>query len=141
MRMMILAALLLFFSACGMMNSKDMVLQSSQALELRSYQTKTYDYDKKLVAKACIAVLQDLSFVIDNADLEVGTIGATKLDKGASMKMTLVIRQTGQKQSNVRANAQISGFGQMPQAVEDAEVYNIFFSALDKAVFLENEGL
>lgn len=141
MRMMILAALLLFFSACGMMNSKDMVLQSSQALELRSYQTKTYDYDKKLVAKACIAVLQDLSFVIDNADLEVGTIGATKLDKGASMKMTLVIRQTGQKQSNVRANAQISGFGQMPQAVEDAEAYNIFFSALDKAVFLENEGL
>lgn len=141
MRMMILAALLFFFSACGMMNSKDMVLQSSQALELRSYQTKTYDYDKKLVAKACIAVLQDLSFVIDNADLEVGTIGATKLDKGASMKMTLVIRQTGQKQSNVRANAQISGFGQMPQAVEDAEVYNIFFSALDKAVFLENEGL
>lgn len=123
-----------------MVNSKQMIVENPQQLELRSYQTKTYDKPKSLVAKSCVAALQDLSFIIDKADMETGTLSATKLNKNASLKMTIVVRDNG-KQSVVRANAQFSSSMQMPKAVDDPEVYQSFFEVLDKAVFFEEQGM
>ena len=80
--------------------------------------------------RTVMATLQDLGFVIDNADETLGTVSATKLDRYA-LKMTVTIRPRGQTQMLVRASAQF----QM-RAVEDAEPYQQFFDALGKAMFL-----
>lgn len=128
------------FTGC-MTNSKQMILENQQQLELRSYQMKKYDKPKVLVSRAVVATLQDLSFIIDKADMLTGTVTATKLVKGASMRMTIIIREKTSTSSQVRANATFGSFNQMPEAVTEPETYNAFFTALDKSIFLEKQGL
>lgn len=138
---LLLSTVAIVFSGCGMMNSKDMIVENSQQLELRSYQIKKYDKSKILVSRAVMSSLQDLNFIIDKADLATGTITATKIVKGASMRMTVVVRELNDKNVQVRTNAQFSSFNSMPEAVTDPEMYQSFYAALDKAIFLEKEGL
>ncbi|ARJ56714.1 hypothetical protein [Campylobacter cuniculorum] len=130
----------LIMTGC-MANSKQMIIENTQQLEVRSYQTKTYETSKNIAARACVAALQDLSFIIDKADMETGTLSATKLDKNANLKMTIVVRANGTKQAIVRANAQFSSSMQMPASVDDPEVYQRFFEVLDKAIFFEEKGI
>ena len=130
----------IFFTGC-MTNSKQMVLENQQQLKLRSFQLKDYERSKKEIARAVISTLQDLSFIIDKADMETGTVTATKLVKGASMRMTVIVRSKGNEKSTVRSNAQFQGYGQMPEAVTKPETYQAFYTALDKSVFLESAGI
>lgn len=133
------AMILVFLSGC-MVSSKQMIIENTQQLELRSYQTKTYKQDKKLLAKASIAALQDLGFIIDSADLDVGSISATKYAKNSSMQMTITVRPLSKTQTQVRASAQFGG-DSIKQAVEDPETYSAFFNVLDKAIFFEIQGI
>lgn len=130
----------IFFTGC-MHNSKQMILENQQSLKIRSYQIKKYNKAKKTVARAIVSTLQDLSFIIDKADMETGTVTATKLVKGASMRMTIIARKQGKDSTKVRVNAQFSGGGNMPEAVTDPETYKAFFTALDKSLFLESQGI
>lgn len=130
----------MIFTGC-MTNSKQMILENEQQLKIRSYQIKKYQKSKKIVARATISTLQDLSFIIDKADMETGTVTATKLVKGASLRMTIIVREKGDNMTQVRSNAQFSSFNQMPEAVTEPETYQAFYVALDKAIFLEKEGL
>jgi len=132
----------ILFTGC-MIDSKQMILENEQQLKVRSFQIKKYDKPKKLVARATISTLQDLSFIIDKADMETGTVTATKLAKGgASMRITIVIREKGENLTQVRSNAQFSSsFNQMPKAVTAPETYQAFYTALDKALFLDKAGL
>lgn len=130
----------ILFTGC-MTNSKQMILENQQQLELRSFQIKKYDKPKVLVSRAVVATLQDLSFIIDKADMLTGTVTATKLVKGASMRMTIIVREKSANSSQVRANATFGSFNQMPEAVTEPETYEAFFTALDKAIFLEKQGL
>lgn len=136
---LILFVIAILFSGC-MTSSKQMIIEDNQQLALRSYQTKSYNYGKELVARSAVAALQDLGFILDKADMPTGTITATKLKQAAVMKITIVVREQN-NQSVVRANAQFGSNMEMPSAVEDESVYQSFFSVLDKAVFFEAEGL
>ncbi|HYD32556.1 MAG TPA: hypothetical protein VEB64_17065 [Azospirillaceae bacterium] len=80
--------------------------------------------------RTVIATLQDLGFVVDNADATLGTVSGTKLD-GYALRMTVSLRPRGQAQTVVRANAQYNIV-----AVEDPQPYQQFFAALEKALFL-----
>ena len=70
-------------------NSKEHILSSQGSVQLRSYQTKVYNISsKRALMRSLSAVLQDLGFMIDKADTELGLMSATKLD-GYIMKMTV----------------------------------------------------
>ena len=77
-----------------------------------------------------MATLQDLGFVIDDADDTLGTVSATKLDKYA-LRMTVSVRPRGTTQLLVRASAQYN-----LRAVEEPGPYQQFFDALGQAMFL-----
>ncbi len=115
---------------CG--NSQKHILDSEESqVKLRSIQSRAFDTtDRTKMLRTAIATLQDLGFVIDNADEEVGTVTATKLD-GYALRMTVTVRPRGNTQLLVRANAQYQ-----TQAVEKPEPYQQFFAALEKAIFL-----
>lgn len=101
-------------------------------LGLRQIQTRAYDTaDKKFVMVSTITTLQDLGFVVDSADIDVGIVTATKLD-GYALKMTVTTRPRGDSQMIVRANAQYG-----LKAVDEPEPYQNFFAALSKSMFLE----
>ncbi len=129
---LIVSVLLLLAFVVGCQSSKKQLLATGESqVQLRSIQSRAFDTtDRKKMLRTIMATLQDLGFVIDNADETLGSVSATKLDRYA-LRMTVTIRPRGQTQTTVRANAQY----QM-RAVEDPEPYQQFFDALGKAMFL-----
>lgn len=122
--------LILLVSGCA--TTKERLLDSdSSQVQLRSIQTRAFDTtDREKTLRTTIATLQDLGFVIDQADLMLGTVTATKLNKYA-LRMTASIRPRGETQTLVRANCQYED-----QPVLDPEPYQQFFASLEKAMFL-----
>lgn len=115
--------------ACVSQDSR--ILQGGSQVQLRSIQTRAFDTnDRQLVARNIIATLQDLSFVIDKADLDLGTITATKLG-GYQIRMTVTVRPRSESQLLVRASAQYN-----LKPIEDPQPYQDFFNALGKSLFL-----
>lgn len=116
---------------CGT-SRKELLKTDKEAVELRQIQTRAFDtVDKETCLRTIIATLQDLGFVIDKADNDIGTVSATKLD-GYALKMTVSVRPRGETQLLVRANAQYG-----LKSVVDPEPYQNFFVSLGKAMFLE----
>ena len=120
---------LLFISGCPKQNAQ--ILSGGSQVELRSIQTRSFETgDKTLIVRNIISTLQDLSFVIDKADVDLGTVTATKLS-GYSIRMTVTARPKTQSVMLVRANAQYN-----LKAIEDPVLYQDFFNALQKSLFL-----
>ena len=68
-------------------------------------QTRAFDTNnKEKTMRVAIATLQGLSFVIDKADLVLGTVGGTKL-LGYAVRMTVSVRPRNESQLLVRATA------------------------------------
>lgn len=111
---------------------KNILETSESQVKLRSMQSRVFDTkDHERLLKTIIATMQDLAFLIDNADLDLGTVSGTRLSE-YYMRMTVSIRPRGAHQTIVRSNAQHN-----LRTVEDPEPYQAFFSALSKALFLE----
>lgn len=121
----------LSLTACQTTSTSQIMASGESQVALRAIQTRAFDTTNRTkTQRTVIATLQDLGFVIDKADEELGTISGTKLD-GYSLRMTVTLRPRGKKQTLVRANAQYN-----VTAVEDSEPYQQFFTALEKAMFL-----
>lgn len=131
----IAAGLLVLVSAilAGCANPDRHILGDTEEsqLQVRSIQTRVFDTaDKNMVVRNVVASLQDLSFVIDKADAELGTVTATKLS-GYQIRMTVTVRPKGEKQMVVRANGQYNN-----RVIMDPVMYQDFFAVLQKSLFL-----
>jgi hypothetical protein len=136
MRRLLLAS---FAALClvGCASTTQRVLDSDQSqVQLRSIQTKTFaTTDKPHTIRAVIATLQDLGFVIDKADDDLGTVSGTKL-KGYTLRMTVSIRPGNAGNILVRASGQYN-----LQPITDPVPYQDFFAALGKAMFLQAQAV
>jgi len=122
-------------TGCAANYSKQQILAAGSQVQVRSYQTRTYDTDDKIrVLRAVMSTLQDLGFVIDKADDVVGIVSATKLNR-YNLSMSIFVRPSGE-QMIVRANAQYN-----LTAVEEPGPYQDFFTSLDKGLFLDDNLL
>jgi len=122
---------LVSLTACQMDSRQQLLATTESQLALRSIQTRVFDTaDRENTLRTAIATLQDLGFVIDKADADLGAVSATKLDR-YMLRMTVTVRSKGQTQTLIRANAQ---FG--TKEVNDPEPYQDFFAALERAMFL-----
>ena len=122
---------LFLMMGCASTQARLLDTESSQ-LRLRSIQSRAFDTtDKERTLRVVIATLQDLGFLIDKADATLGMVTATKLNQYA-LRITVTVRQRGETQLLVRANAQYE-----LTPVDEPEPYQHFFSALQKAMFLE----
>lgn len=131
------ALLTVVVPALGCQSSRKQLLASDASqVRLRSIQTRAFDTaDRTATLRAAMATLQDLGFVIDSADEQLGTVSATKLDRYA-LRMTVSVRPRGETQLLVRASAQFQN-----TAVEDPEPYQQFFDALGKSMFLQAQAV
>ena len=123
--------LVLGLISCVASQSNIFETTESQA-KLRSIQSRVFDItDRNRLLRTIIATMQDLGFVIDNADEALGTVSGTKRDNFYSLIMTVSVRPKGKHQMIVRSNARYN-----LQTVEDPEPYQQFFAALSRALFL-----
>ena len=128
-RGMMFCCFLLIGSGCGTTNP-DIVPDNSQ-LAVRQLQTRYYDtLDTKLTMRSVVATLQDLGFIIDAADPDLGLVTGTRLHD-YTMRMTVTVAQKSDDRVSVRANARIDETG-----ITDPRTYQDFFVVLDKAMFL-----
>lgn len=125
---MVIAASSIFLAGC--LTMKEQVLDSSAdgqtSVELRAMQSRSFDTsDKQKTMRSVIATLQDLGFVVDKADLDLGSVSATKLGRYA-LRIAVSVRPgaTG-KTMIVRENAQYNNM-----AVTDPKLYQDFFVSL-----------
>lgn len=120
----------IIFVACAP-STKQVLGTNESQLKLRAIQTRYFDTtDKYKMLRTVIATLQDLGFIIDKADGNLGTVSATKLDQ-YNLRITVTVRERGESQLLVRANAQYN-----IHPIEDPEPYQQFFNSLSKAIFL-----
>ncbi|MDO8580161.1 MAG: hypothetical protein Q7S13_01620 [Candidatus Omnitrophota bacterium] len=129
--LLIVPVLLLFVSGCASTTQQVFTSEESQA-KLRSVQTRAFDTnDKNKMMRNVISTLQDLDFVIDNADLLLGSVSATKFSNNQAVKAMVTVRDRGEKQLLVRLTVQYG-----LKAIEDPVPYQDFFNVLGKAIFL-----
>ena len=136
MRSLILLVATLAITGCVNNSTNSALDVGSDQVQLRQIQSRAFDTtDKAKTLRTVIAVLQDLGFVIDKADLELGTVTATKLD-GYALRMSVSVRPRGAKQLMVRANGQYQ-----EEAVTDPAPYQSFFNSLAKGMFLTAQNV
>jgi hypothetical protein len=118
-------------AACASGVDPRLLGSSESQLKMRAIQSRAFDSGDALrTLKTVMATLQDLGFVLDKADSTMGTVSGTKLNEYA-LRITVTVRQKGDTQVVVRANAQLN-----QDTVADPKPYQEFFAALEKAMFL-----
>jgi hypothetical protein len=118
-------------AACAT-SKKELLATDKGQVQLRSMQTRAFDTtDRERTLRTIIATMQDLGFVIDNANYTLGSVTGTKLDN-FQLRMTATVRPRGTTQLLVRSSMQFN----LVQ-VDDPEPYQQFFTALGRAMFLE----
>ena len=136
MRLLILLIATSAITGCVSNSTNTALDVGSDQVQLRQIQSRAFDTtDKAKTLRTVIAVLQDLGFVIDKADLELGTVTATKLD-GYALRMSVSVRPRGTTQLMVRANGQYQ-----EEAVTDPAPYQSFFNSLAKGMFLTAQNV
>ena len=122
----------ILISACQTDVSNQILSSQESQVKLRSYQSRVFDtQDKTKILRTVISTLQDLGFVIEKADDNLGSITGVKFVNHQPFRMSVTVRSHGKTQMMVRANAQFQA-----KAVEEPMIYQDFFSTLSKSMFL-----
>ncbi|GMW00924.1 MAG: hypothetical protein AMXMBFR84_20610 [Candidatus Hydrogenedentota bacterium] len=163
LRLALIAMALPFVFGCA---TSDPEPQPMSQVEMRNMQTRQFDTnDSKLVMKAMLSTLQDMGFIVNSADADLGYISANKWTEVQHSKkemkkakkdetplaQNIVLECTANVTiqggaARVRANFQkktVDTAGNTMQAgpIEDAAFYQTFFSKVDKGLFLESSGV
>lgn len=129
-----LAAAAFLLSSCAVPPEQVAFEDEASQLRVRSVQSRTFDLPDRIKAmRAVLATLQDLDFVIDQADSRLGLITATRL-QGYQLQITIMIHEREAGRLLVRASCQV---GVSP--VQDPEPYQEFFASLEKELFLATQ--
>ncbi len=121
---------LLLVAGCNY-SHKELLKAPEEQAALRTMQTRLYDTtDEQKTLRQVIATLQDLGFVIDDANAPLGIVSATKYSGGVT-RVQVAVKRHGEKQISVRASA-LAG----TKTVTDPAAYQEFFASLSKGMFL-----
>ena len=128
---LLLVIVLVMLGGCAAAPGKAIFDTDESQLQLRSYQSRIVESTSELeVMRDVIDTLQDLGFVLENADAGLGTISGSRTP-GGNIKMTVTVRPRGEGAVIVRANAQRG-----TKRVDDPAIYQEFFNALQQSGFI-----
>ena len=138
-----IAAMMLTLGGCSGF-SVPSVSPNESPSSLRSYQSRKYDsVTRDIISNAIMVTLQDLDFLTDQADLDVGFITATKVQGENSLKITITITEKANNVFVVRSIIQrhLKLFRKVSRTViKDPKEYQSFFTALNRGLFLKENS-
>ena len=124
-----LATILLASFISGCASQIDPALVKQRQLQVQRMQTRIFDTNNRSgLVRGVIAAMQDLSFVIDNADAQQGIIAAKKYGDYL-IEMTVTVQPISNRQILVHGIAQYN-----LKPIEDPFLYEQFFSSLQEYV-------
>lgn len=164
---LILLVTVISLTACMPSIPKDALTLRPDTIALRQLQTRRFDdNDEKKLLAASIAVMQDLGFTLEESEVGLGVIVASKdrdatdggqvagkillavlfgantpIDATQKIRVSLVTRPTENGATNVRVTFQRlvwNDRGELSriESLEDPTIYQEFFEKLSKSVFL-----
>lgn len=153
--------------ACQKKIPEDALMLKPESLQLRKLQTRSFDTeDEKKLLKTSTSVLQDLGFNLDESQIQLGLLVASKdrdametgqvagavvfavltgkviaIDNNQKIRVSVVTAPNGKNKTNLRVTFQrivwnTQGQVSKIESVEDEKIYQDFFSKLSKGVFL-----
>ena len=118
-------------TSCQVPQLREIIFEDKMTqLQIRSIRSRTFDMTNRIKAmRVVITTLQDLDFVINQADSRLGIITATKF-KTYDLQITVMVDD----RSSGRILVRVQLFAGMNPLVE--AVYQEFFTSLEKNFFL-----
>lgn len=135
---LVLLAVGLFTAACApppKQEENTLLAPTEEQMKLRTFQSRTFDVaDRTQAIRGVIAALQDLGFIIERANAELGLVTAARFAEPRYfdvMGVTVTVRPQGEGQMLIRANAIYNN-----EPVTDPKVYQNFFATLERSLFI-----
>jgi hypothetical protein len=151
-------------SACTVYTLKD---EQPLPLQVQAYQTREFEIDKTLAMSSVISVFQDLGYIIQSADKDVGFVTATSptreqrgflgmklilngslLNATSQTRATAVLEEIRPGFTTVRLNFVVNsrsgsdkGFVSETDApVTEPEPYSVAFNKIEEAIFVRAQA-
>lgn len=126
----------LVISGCQVDSRQQVLASANSQTAQRAISTRSFDTDDRAkVFQAIIATLQDLGFIVDRADDQLGTVSATRYG-GGLVRFTVTVRPASDKKMIVRASGQLN-----QHELSDPAPFQRFFEALSQALFLQANSI
>ena len=112
----------------------DLLATTEEQMKLRSFQSRTFDAERKPAMRAVIAVLQDLGFIIERANEPLGLVTAARFAEPNYYDLaaiTVTVRGRPEGGVLVRANAIFNN-----EPISDPKIYQSFFASLERSMFI-----
>lgn len=113
----------------------DLLGPTEEQTKLRAFQSRTFDVsDREQAVRAVIAALQDLGFIIERANGEMGVVTGARFAEPRYydvLGITVTIRPQPGGDMLVRANAIYNN-----EPITDPKVYQNFFATLERSMFI-----
>jgi hypothetical protein len=147
----------LFTAGCAMNDAPS----NKTSLEIQSYQSRSFEVDKKTAFNSAMSVFQDLGYIVNSANLDTGFITAESPTKGAKgsdaflsflagirvegrTAVTAFVEELSPKSAKIRLNfverKKASGdYGQQSNRddpIQDPKIYQSAFDKISDAIFI-----
>ncbi len=117
---------------------QELLAPTDAQMKIRSLQTRQFELQDRTVAmRGVIAALQDLGFIIERANEQLGLVTAARFAEPNYydvVTVTVTVRPETGERMTIRANAIYNN-----RPIEDPKVYQNFFAALQRSLFLTKE--
>ncbi len=129
----------MFLQGCARQTKppEELLSLTESQMKIRSFQTRVFDIqDQNKALRGVIASLQDLGFIIERANNAMGLVTAGKFGTGGNgfVELTVTVRAKGKQQAEIRMNALHN-----TKPIDDPKVYQRFFSAVERSLFISKE--
>lgn len=131
-------------------------VSTKSPLELQAIQAKEFETTKKVAFAAALSVLQDLGYIVEQADLDTGLITAKSPTKQGfvvfvgqvmkTVKTSVFVEEIVPGKTKIRANfvnsqKSSSGYGMQGEKetpIETPDTYQDFFTKVQQGIFIRS---
>lgn len=112
------------------------------SLEIQEFQTKSFEIDKKTAFSSTISVFQDLGFIINSANYEIGFITADNIDMQIATASFEEFENTIKIRFNFKIKPKINN-NLFPTAseinlIDERRIYDRFFDKVGETIFIKS---